>query len=184
MSPTSNPEMCEKYPFIATTGRRIPVYFHSEHRQLPWCRELWPAPRIEINPEDAAELGIEQGDWVWIENENGKIRQTADIYYGISKGVVNLEHQWWFPRVGSRRDGALTGAAATAWSPRARASEDPVTGSSYLRSYPVKIYKATPENSPSATRCPATAQRGGDHPSCQRLLPKEWLPQPLIERRA
>lgn len=67
----------------ATSGRRIPVYFHSEHRQLPWCRELWPAPRVEINPDDAAALGIEQGDWVWIENEHGKIRQTADLYYGI-----------------------------------------------------------------------------------------------------
>ena len=64
LSPTANPEMCEKYPFIATSGRRIPVYFHSEHRQLPWCRELWPAPRVEINPADAEELGIEQGDWV------------------------------------------------------------------------------------------------------------------------
>ena len=30
----------EEYPIILTTGRRIPVYFHSEHRQLPWCREL------------------------------------------------------------------------------------------------------------------------------------------------
>ena len=38
----------------------IGVYFHSEHRQLPWCRELWPAPRVEINPRDAADLGIAQ----------------------------------------------------------------------------------------------------------------------------
>ena len=28
--------------FICTSGARQPVYFHSEHRQLPWCRELWP----------------------------------------------------------------------------------------------------------------------------------------------
>ncbi|MCD8316257.1 MAG: molybdopterin-dependent oxidoreductase, partial [Eggerthellaceae bacterium] len=56
LSPIANPEMNEKYPFTATTGRRIPVYFHSEHRQPPWCRELWPAPRIEINPADAKEL--------------------------------------------------------------------------------------------------------------------------------
>ena len=27
-------------------GSRQPVYFHSEHRQLPWCRELWPSPRL------------------------------------------------------------------------------------------------------------------------------------------
>ncbi len=34
------------------------MYFHSEHRQLPWCRELWPAPRCEINPVDAEKLGV------------------------------------------------------------------------------------------------------------------------------
>ncbi len=62
----------KEYPLTATTGRRIPVYFHSEHRQLPWCRELWPVPRIEINPKTAAEYGIEQGDWVWIETEWGQ----------------------------------------------------------------------------------------------------------------
>ena len=64
LSPSADPEMNEKYPCTATTGRRIPVYFHSEHRQLPWCREKWPAPRIEINPQAAARLGIEQGDRV------------------------------------------------------------------------------------------------------------------------
>ena len=47
--------------FLATTGRRIPVYFHNEHRQLPWCRELWPVPRIEMNPEDAERIGVELG---------------------------------------------------------------------------------------------------------------------------
>ena len=75
----------EEYPITCITGRRIPVYFHSEHRQLPWCRELWPVPRMEINPETAAELGIEQGDWVWIESPWGKVRQTADLYYASSR---------------------------------------------------------------------------------------------------
>lgn len=55
--------MAQEYPLIITTGRRIPVYFHSEHRQLPWCREQWPVPRVEIHPKTAAEYGIEQGDW-------------------------------------------------------------------------------------------------------------------------
>ncbi len=98
-SPVSDPEMFAEYPLIITTGRRIPVYFHSEHRQLPWCRELWPAPRVEINPDDAKEYGIEQGDWVWIETPYGKIREVADLYYGVRKGTINCEHQWWFPEL-------------------------------------------------------------------------------------
>ncbi|MEG0376775.1 MAG: molybdopterin dinucleotide binding domain-containing protein, partial [Raoultibacter sp.] len=72
-----------EYPIVLTTGRRIPVYFHSEHRQLPWCRELWPVPRLEMNPEDAKNLGLEQGEWAWIETEWGKVRQCVDLYHGI-----------------------------------------------------------------------------------------------------
>ena len=96
LSRTARPELEEEYPLICNTGCRIPVYFHSEHRQLPWCREQWPVPRMEIHPSDAEKYGIEQGDWVWIENENGKIRQVADIYAGIEPGVINCEHQWWY----------------------------------------------------------------------------------------
>ena len=92
-------ETYEEYPILCITGRRIPVYFHSEHRQLPWCRELWPVPRMEINPETAAELGLEQGDWAWIESPWGKVRQTVDLYYGIAPGTINCEHQWWYPEL-------------------------------------------------------------------------------------
>ena len=67
--------------FICTSGARQPVYFHSEHRQLPWCRELWPSPRFEMNPNDAARLGIEQGDWIWVRTPWGAIREVADLYY-------------------------------------------------------------------------------------------------------
>ena len=62
------------------TGRRIPVYFHSEHRQLPWCREQFgPCPASRSTRRHAAErYGIEQGDWVWIESpQRGKIREVG-----------------------------------------------------------------------------------------------------------
>lgn len=135
----------------ATSGRRIPVYFHSEHRQLPWCRELWPAPRCEINPDDAAKLGIQQGDWVWLENENGKVRQTADLYYGVKPGVINMEHQWWFPELDQVGHGfELCGCNCLVYMD----GQDPWMGSSELRAYDVKVYKATPENSPFGNPVP------------------------------
>ncbi len=138
-SPVAQPELHEEYPFTATTGRRIPVYFHSEHRQLPWCREQWPAPRVEINPDDAAELGIEQGDWVWIESQRSRIRQTADLYYGIPRGVVNLEHQWWFPELDQPTHGfELSGANCLV----DRHAQCPHCGATNLRGYAVKVYKA------------------------------------------
>jgi len=163
----------EEYPLTATTGRRIPVYFHSEHRQLPWCRELWPVPRVEINPETAAAYGIQQGDWVWIETEWGKIREVADLYYGVDKDVINLEHTWWYPEVQDAGHGFQFSAVNQLIDHHA---QDPHSGSSNLRAYQVKIYKATPENSPynNPVPCDSTGTpiiHTSDDP---RL--KEWLP--------
>ena len=175
LSPIADPEMNEKYPFTATTGRRIPVYFHSEHRQLPWCREMWPAPRIEINPQDAARLGIEQGDWVWIENDNGKIRQVADLYHGIAPGTVNLEHQWWFPEL-NQADKGYDLCGCNCLVTTGKGYQDRISGTSYLRAYPVNIYKATAENSPFGNPVPCD-HNGNEiiHDASDPRL-KEWLP--------
>jgi anaerobic selenocysteine-containing dehydrogenase len=172
-TPRTDPEMYKEYPFIVTTGRRIPVYFHSEHRQLPWCREQWPAPRMEINPEDAEEQGIEQGDWVWIETPWGKIRETADLYYGIAKGTINLEHAWWFPELSAPRHGEKLCNCNQLVDPD---NQDPIIGSSTLRAYLAKIYKATPENSPFGNPVPCDDD-GTEiiHDASDPRL-KEWLP--------
>lgn len=159
--------------FLATTGRRIPVYFHSEHRQLPWCRELWPVPRIEMNPADADKIGVTQGDWVWIETEWGKIREVVDLYYGINQGVVNLEHQWWFPELDQADKGfKLCGANCLI----DKDAQDPFIGSSNLRAYAVHVYKATADNSPFGDPVPC----GDDgteiiHDSSDPRL-KAWAP--------
>ena len=135
----------ENYPFIASTGRRIPVYFHSEHRQLPWCREVWPVPRMEMNPVDAEELGLKQGDWAWIETPFGKIRQCVEISGCVHVHRVNLEHSWWFPelkKVGHGFD--LCGCNCLVDSH----AQCEGIGAPQLRGYLVNVYKATPENSP------------------------------------
>jgi anaerobic selenocysteine-containing dehydrogenase len=172
-SPRSTPELFEKYPFLCMTGRRIPVYFHNEHRQLPWCRELWPTPRVEINPADAAELGIEQGDWVWIENDRGKIRQTADLYYGVKPGMINCEHQWWFPELKQASKGFELSGANCLVDPLAA---DPDTGASMVRGYAVKIYKATSENSPNGNPVPCGNDGTPIIADASDARLKAWLP--------
>ena len=177
----ADPNIREEWPFFMTTGRRIPVYFHSEHRQLPWCRELWPAPRMEINPEDAKQLGIEQGDWVWIESPNGKIRQVADVYWGIEPGTINCEHQWWFPELNQADKGFGLSTINCLVNGDA---QDPICGSSYLRAYHVKVYKATPENSPFGN--PVPCGEDGTPIICDSSDPrlKQWLPNYEIREEA
>ena len=172
----------EEYPIILTTGRRIPVYFHSEHRKLPWCRELWPAPRLAMNPADAAELGLEQGDWAWIETEWGKVRQSVDLYHGIAKGWANAEHAWWFPELPAPTHGCMLSNIECIWDPH---GQDKFISSHHMRGVPVKIYKATPENCPDGKVIPCAPEDGTEiiyDASDPRL--KEWLPNYEIRKEA
>jgi anaerobic selenocysteine-containing dehydrogenase len=96
-SPVSRPDLVKDYPYILITGMRPTAFFHSEHRQIPWLRELLPEPLVEIHPETARREGIEQGDWVTIESPRGKCYQRAKLTLGIDPRVVGAQHAWWFP---------------------------------------------------------------------------------------
>lgn len=95
--PVNTPELFEEYPLILTTGARNWGYFHSEGRQIPSLRRLHPDPTVMINPEDARRAGIENGDWVLIENQYGSCRQKANVTERIKEGVVSADHGFWFP---------------------------------------------------------------------------------------
>ena len=45
------------------------------------------------------ELGIRDGDWVWIENERGRIKQVAHVDQAIIKGTVQAMPSWWYPEL-------------------------------------------------------------------------------------
>jgi anaerobic selenocysteine-containing dehydrogenase len=98
-SPVSRPDLAERYPYILNAGLRTPVFFHSEHRMIPWLREIRPEPIVEIHPETAKKHGIEEGQWVYIETPRGRVRQRAKLNTGIDPRVIVAEHGWWFPEV-------------------------------------------------------------------------------------
>jgi anaerobic selenocysteine-containing dehydrogenase len=96
-SPVSTPELAKEFPFVLTTGGRIPFFFNSEHRQIRALRKAHHEPIAEIHPETAARLGISDGDWMWIETRRGRIRQKAKLWTGIDPRVIHAQHGWWFP---------------------------------------------------------------------------------------
>jgi anaerobic selenocysteine-containing dehydrogenase len=96
-SPMSTPEVAEVDPLVLTTGARVQGYFHSEHRQIPSLRRMNPDPVTEIHPLTAAALGIEDGDWIMLENRYGRCKQRAKLSEGIDPRVVSAQHGWWFP---------------------------------------------------------------------------------------
>ena len=54
------------------------------HIRASW--ESW----VEVHPETAATLGIQEEDWVWVESEKGRIRVRAKLYSGTHRNVVHI----------------------------------------------------------------------------------------------
>ncbi|MGV8084220.1 MAG: molybdopterin-dependent oxidoreductase [Coriobacteriia bacterium] len=95
--PVNSPELMKDYPFILTTGARTTAFFHSEHRQIAYLRELHPDPIVEINPEVAKRLGITEGQWVRLWNMFGECYEKAHVSPIVDEKTVHAEHAWWFP---------------------------------------------------------------------------------------
>lgn len=95
--PIRRPDLAEEYPLTLTTGQRHYTSFHSEHRQLAVLREIKPYPLIEIHPDTAKKYGIQDGDWVKIENPWGSATEKAKIVETIRPDVVAADHGWWYP---------------------------------------------------------------------------------------
>jgi anaerobic selenocysteine-containing dehydrogenase len=139
-SPYSTPELAREYPLVLSTGGRLPYYFHSQYRQVPWLRKMQPYPFVQIHPETAGKLGISEGDWVWIETPRGRIKQVAWLFEGIDPRVVVVQASWWYPEDPSPDHGL--------WKSNANVLTDngppydPAIGSTSLRALLCRISKA------------------------------------------
>jgi anaerobic selenocysteine-containing dehydrogenase len=96
-TPHSRPDLAKEYPLILSTGRRSPAYFHSEHRQIPWLRAIDPDPVVEIHPDTAAQHGIGDGEWVWVENWMGRAKLKAKLTLVVPPWLIMAAHAWWLP---------------------------------------------------------------------------------------
>ena len=96
-SPVSTPELAEEYPLVLTTGARTTAFFHSEHRQIPYLRELNPDPIMEINPVTAQRYGVSDGQWVRMWNMFGECFMKARVSEIVDEKTVHAQHGWWFP---------------------------------------------------------------------------------------
>jgi formate dehydrogenase major subunit len=88
------------YPLIHTSGRLVEYEGGGEEtRSNPWLAELQQDMFAEINPADANNLGIKDGQWIWLEGpEGGKIKVKAMLTRRVAKGVVFTPYHFggWF----------------------------------------------------------------------------------------
>jgi anaerobic selenocysteine-containing dehydrogenase len=94
LSPVSRPDLSKEYPLILTCSKLL-EFCHGQHRSLPSLRKKVPHPFVEIHPETARKLGIADGEWVFVETPQGKIKVKAKWTEEIGLDVVCVQHGWW-----------------------------------------------------------------------------------------
>lgn len=58
-------------------------------------REIEPDPFIEIHPDAAKDLRISDGEWIFVESPNGRIKAKARLTKGIDARAVHLPRPGW-----------------------------------------------------------------------------------------
>jgi len=94
MSPSSRPDLVERYPLILTSAKHT-LFCESQHRALPSLRRLARDPEVELHPSAAEQRGISPGDWVYLETPQGKVRARAKMNDVLEPHVVCGQHGWW-----------------------------------------------------------------------------------------
>ena len=80
----------DNYPIVLTSGRLVEYEGGGdETRSNPWLAELQQNMFVEINPKDANNLGIKDGETVWVEGpEKGKVKVMAMVTERVGTGVA------------------------------------------------------------------------------------------------
>lgn len=80
-----------RYPFWVNNGRTNHIWqsaYHDEY--IVYRNRRYPMTPLELNPEDAAERGIENGDIVEVHNDYGSTMGLAYLVEEIKRGHVFL----------------------------------------------------------------------------------------------
>lgn len=76
------------------TGRAPAPHFHSWSHYSWQAQEMWPDMYVQIHPDKAAALGVNDGSTVRVETAHGSVQARAWIYPGIRRDAVFLPIGW------------------------------------------------------------------------------------------
>jgi sulfite dehydrogenase (quinone) subunit SoeA len=159
------------YPLHAVTQRPMPMY-HSWHSQNAWLRQILARNFLYMNRRTAAELGLEDGDWVEIASPHGEAKAQLKLMEGCAAGTV-----WTWNGIG-KRAGAWSLATDAPEAERGfllnhvigellpeergytQANADPITGQAAWFDLKVRVEKAAPGRPQAEPRFPAIAGTG------------------------
>ncbi|MFQ5652014.1 MAG: molybdopterin-dependent oxidoreductase [bacterium] len=136
LAASTNPE----HPFILMAGERRSYNANAIFRDPAW-RKNDPDGALRIHPEDAATLGLSDGDWSRCESARSAIDIRVKLDDGILKGVVSMPHGYGLdytdasPAAECNRTGPYVNLLTST------EHADPIAKTPYHKYLPVKLSK-------------------------------------------
>jgi anaerobic selenocysteine-containing dehydrogenase len=84
----------DEYPLVLTTFRLM-QFCDQQHRNIPRLRRHAREPLLEIHPQTAAALHVQDNDWIRLETAMGGIRIKAKFNSSLHPKVVATQYGWW-----------------------------------------------------------------------------------------
>ncbi|NOX08852.1 MAG: molybdopterin-dependent oxidoreductase [Gammaproteobacteria bacterium] len=143
-----------KYPLNAITQRPMAMY-HSWDSQNAWLRQIHAYNFLHVNPLLGHQNDFEDGDWIWIESQWGKVRCQCRFSEAVEPGTV-----WTWNAIGkasgawnldeaaneSRQGFLLNHLISEELPPNSDgehlSNSDPITGQAGWYDVKVRVYKA------------------------------------------
>jgi formate dehydrogenase major subunit len=93
-------EVHKNFPLVLTSGRLVEYEGGGEEtRSNPWLAELQQENFVEINPRDANDRGIRNGEYVWVKSPTGaQIKVKAMVTERVGAGTTFIPFHfsgWW-----------------------------------------------------------------------------------------
>src|SRR5690606_19841856 len=118
----------EEYPLMLTTGRVISQFLSgTQTRRIGPLVDQYPEPRLELHPQLAEKLGINDGDWATAQTRRGDITLKAQIVRTVRPDVIFVPYHW----AGRKSINRLTIAA-----------QDPISKIPEYKVCAVRLFKA------------------------------------------
>mgnify|MGYP006140567785 CR=1 FL=1 len=76
------------------TGRPPAPHFHSWTHYAWQAQEMWPDMYVQMHPDKAAEMGIDDGQEVTVETAHGTVTARTWIYTGIRRDTIFIPIGW------------------------------------------------------------------------------------------
>jgi anaerobic selenocysteine-containing dehydrogenase len=86
--PSSDAEIAKNFPLIFIQGKVVHHWQHTLTNWSAYMAQFSEGNYVQVHPETARGLGIEDGDWAYLETESGKIKVRARLSEMILPGVV------------------------------------------------------------------------------------------------